>query len=870
MDIIKVLETALLDRDPNKRTEAELQLNQAANHHFGEYVTLLINAMSNTEAKTEPRMLAGIALKNSLTAKDHKTKLSFHARWIELDFQTKSSVKTVALETLKTADDRVASSAAQLVAAIADIELPRNEWPELITIIMENTKPENPEHVKKASLLAIGYICESADPNNPAIISQASGILIAIVQGCQSSEPSNVVRLTALNALVNSLEFIKFNFEKEGERNYIMQVVCEATQADDSDLQASAFGCLAKIMSLYYRHMSLYMEKALYGLTVSGMQSSDEKVACMAVEFWSTVCEEELEISLQRQELGLDAVEVPDSADLITYNFALVAIQDVLPTLLTLLTRQNEDPEDDDWSVAMAAGACLQLFSQNIGNYIVEPTLQFVGANISSQDWRAKEAAVMAFGSILDGPDHDQLKSIIDQALPPILALIGDESLQVKETVAWCLGRIADLIVDAIELSKLQNLLEALVIGLKDHPMVSTNCCWTLMNLLEQLCADAPYNESSVMSNYYPTIIGILLELSNKEDNDFSSRASSYEALSTFVTYSAIDTMPVVQGIATEVLSRLDKTIQLQSQVANSEDKGNLEELQINILSLLTNIIRRIGSDIAADADSLVTLFLKLLEAQAPNSLIEEDIFIAISSVAGAIGQGFIKYMDVFFPYLVKALENTESPTCSTAIGLVADLSQSLGLQILPYLEKLMNIFLIILNDGEVKRELRPAIISCFGDIATSIGDSFQLYLEFVMGICSQASQVKVDDSSMESIDYALNVKESVLDCYVGVVGGMAEQPQVIYPYFGAIFQFIEGVAMDINMSSTDSIARLATGLLGDLAAMYPNGDFKQAYQQEWVTEFIKKTRSNPVFEEKTKDAARWARDQQKRQLAGF
>lgn len=378
-----------------------------------------------------------------------------------MDFQTKSSVKTVALETLKTADDRVASSAAQLVAAIADIELPRNEWPELITIIMENTKPENPEHVKKASLLAIGYICESADPNNPAIISQASGILIAIVQGCQSSEPSNVVRLTALNALVNSLEFIKFNFEKEGERNYIMQVVCEATQADDSDLQASAFGCLAKIMSLYYRHMSLYMEKALYGLTVSGMQSSDEKVACMAVEFWSTVCEEELEISLQRQELGLDAVEVPDSADLITYNFALVAIQDVLPTLLTLLTRQNEDPEDDDWSVAMAAGACLQLFSQNIGNYIVEPTLQFVGANISSQDWRAKEAAVMAFGSILDGPDHDQLKSIIDQALPPILALIGDESLQVKETVAWCLGRIADLIVDAIELSKLQNLLEA-------------------------------------------------------------------------------------------------------------------------------------------------------------------------------------------------------------------------------------------------------------------------------------------------------------------------------------------------------------------------------------------------------------------------
>ena len=107
------------------------------------------------------------------------------------------------------------------------------------------------------------------------------------------------------------------------KRNYIMQVVCEATQADDSELQASAFGCLARIMSLYYRFMSLYMEKALYGLTISGMQSADEKVSCMAVEFWSTVCEEELEIALQKHELGLDSLQAAQNPDLITFNFAL-------------------------------------------------------------------------------------------------------------------------------------------------------------------------------------------------------------------------------------------------------------------------------------------------------------------------------------------------------------------------------------------------------------------------------------------------------------------------------------------------------------------------------------------------------------------
>lgn len=86
--------------------------------------------------------------------------------------------------------------------------------------------------------------------------------------------------------------------------------------------------------------------------------------------------------------------------------------------------------------------------------------------------------------------------------MTPILALITDSSLQVKETVAWCLGRIADMVVDAINVqTQLPQLLEALVKGLQDHPKVSTNCCWTLMNLIEQLCSDTNA-ETNVMSPF--------------------------------------------------------------------------------------------------------------------------------------------------------------------------------------------------------------------------------------------------------------------------------------------------------------------------------------------------------------------------------
>lgn len=43
----------------------------------------------------------------------------------------------------------------------------------------------------------------------------ANQILTAIIQGMRKEEPSNNVKLAATNALLNSLEFTKANFDKE-------------------------------------------------------------------------------------------------------------------------------------------------------------------------------------------------------------------------------------------------------------------------------------------------------------------------------------------------------------------------------------------------------------------------------------------------------------------------------------------------------------------------------------------------------------------------------------------------------------------------------------------------------------------------------
>ncbi|KAK9322183.1 armadillo-type protein [Lipomyces orientalis] len=866
MDIAAVLESALLSPDPKTRQNAEAQLELAAKEHFVPYLGMLTTVLGNDSVKTEVRILAGIAIKNQLVAKDVKTKLAQTERWEAIESPSKAQIKQTALQTLLSPDDRVANAAAQLVAAIADIELPRNQWPDLMVVLVDNTKENQPINVKRSSLLAIGYICETADPTNSGVVAQANGILTAIVQGARSAEPSIVVRQTAINALVNSLEFIRDNFEREGERNYIMQVVCEATQAPDEKLQASAFGALARIMSMYYSYMRLYMEKALYGLTVEGMKNPSNDVSCMAVEFWSTVSEEEIEITLQQSDV-YDEEEVVDREN---FEFAKFAINEVLPTLLDLLTRQEEDADDDEWNVSMAAAACLQLFAENTGSAVVNLTLQFVEVNIQQADWRRREAAVMAFGSILDGPDHGTLAHVIGQALPPMLSLMNDPVLQVKDTVAWCLGRIADLVIEGINTeTHLPEIMKALIIGFQDHPKVLTNCCWTLINLTEQLGQEGPYSQTTPLSPYYDALLQGLIQASTRTDNENSSRTSTYEALGVLASCSAADTLPLITNVSAVIVQRLESTLTMQAQLVGMDDRSNLEELQISLLSVLTNIIRRVSPNDRNTSDRLMTLLLSLLQQRLPNSLIEEDIFIAIGSVAGAVQENFNVYLEAFIPYLMKALEDPDSPTCNTAVGLVADLAVALGPQIEPYCDMFMNIFLSNLQNTSVRRDVKVSILSSFGDIASAIGPNFEKYLAIVMQVLVQASSLRKEaDSPYDIVDYIHQLREAILDAYAGIVQGMREKPDVLLPYIQSIFGFLSVVHTNQSMIRSESVVRSIVGLIGDIADIYKQGEVKNFYRDEWLTDLIRKARADRSFSASLKETAKWAREQQKMQLA--
>ena len=559
----------------------------------------------------------------------------------------------------------------------------------MLPFLVKNVS-EGADQQKQSSLTAIGYICESQDQElRLALAGHSNAILTAVVQGARKEEANVEVRLAAITALGDSLEFVHNNFKHEGERNYIMQVVCEATQADDSRVQQGAFGCLNRIMALYYENMRFYMEKALFGLTILGMKSSDEDVAKLAVEFWSTVCEEEINIEDDNSQV--------DNADQMRpfYNFARVAAGEVVPVLLELLTKQDEDASDDEYNLSRAAYQSLQLYSQAVGGAIIAPVLQFVETNLRADDWHKRDAAVSAFGAIMEGPEEKALDPIVRQALPILITMMDDQSLHVRDSTAYALGRVTEACSDAIDPQQnLPTLIESLFKGLLSNAKMAPSCCWALMNLAERFAGDVGAATNPITPHFNQAVTS-LLDITARQDAETSVRTAAYEVLNIFVQNSAMESMQAIASLSDVIIKRLEETVALQQQVVSVEDKITLEEMQNSLCTVLQAIVSRLDKEIVPQGDRIMQVLLQILNSVGAKSSVPEAVFAVVSALATSMEQDFNKYMEAFAPFLYNALGNQEEASlCSMAIGLVSDVTRALNEQSQPYCDNFMNYLL--------------------------------------------------------------------------------------------------------------------------------------------------------------------------------
>jgi importin subunit beta-1 len=520
------------------------------------------------------------------------------------------------------------------------------------------------------------------------------------------------------------------------------------------------------------------------------------------------------------------------------FSFAKIATLEVIPVILGLLTKQDEDAADDEYNISRAAYQCLQLWASCVQNPIVAPVLQFVEKNLRAEDWHLRDAAVSAFGAITEGPDPKMLDPLIKQALPPLIGMMDDPVIQVKDSAAYALGRICAYNHTAIDPTEhLPPLIASLFTGLAAHPKIASSCCWALMNLAEQF-SSAPDAQRNPLTPHFQASVSHLLLVTERPDADNNLRTAAYEVLNAFVNNAAIESLPLVADLSNVILERLEKTIPMQSQVVSIEDKMTLEEMQVSLTSVVVAIIGRLDAEIKPQGDRIMKVSLELLDSSGARTPVPDIVFTAVGNLASALDADFFPYMEHFAPYLFKGLENQEDPSiCSMSIGLVSDITRALGDRVQPWCDGFMNRLLqnlqvrTIIDCAKLKlisfqsqtftQQFKPAILQTFGDIAQAIGGAFETYLPVVVTVLGQASLVKAGpEAPFEMHEYIVSLREGIMDAWDGIILAsiIANKPQMVAPNVESIMHLVHSVFVDQNRS--ESLMRSSMGVIG---YVFPN-----------------------------------------------
>ncbi|KAL6780085.1 IPB1 [Auxenochlorella protothecoides x Auxenochlorella symbiontica] len=826
LDITSLLDSAQ-SPDAATRNAAEGQLKGLQESQFPSFVLSLAAELGSGDKPVSSRRLAGLVLKNALDAKEASRQAGLSERWMSLDAGVRSQVKQSLLATMHAEVADARHTAGLVIAKVGAIEIPAGSWPELIPSLLAaaGTGTAAPG-VRHAGLETLGYVCEELGALEEDYLEQGAvnQILTAVVGGMDKGTADAEVRLAATTALGNALEFARKNFESEGERSYIMQRVCEGTVAGDARLRHAAWECLVSIAGNYYETLPAYMAD-IFALSQRAIRGDEESVALQALEFWCSLCEEE---AAAEEEGG------------VLHGFVAAALPQLAPLLLEQLTKQEEGEEGEEgaWNLAMAAGTCLGLCAGVVGDAIVPLVMPYVQANIQKnstpEDWRAREAATFAFGSMLEGPSPETLGSLVSAGLPFLLAALKDAHPQVKNTTAWTIGRTLEFVhgtgAALIGPQNLPQIIQALLEAISDGPLVAEKVCYALSQLAAGFEGGAG---TSPMSPYFQTVIQALLQTASRTTADAGETArlqtQAFEAINEVVRASAPDTVPLVAQLVPLMVARLQAASAHAAPSPEAVEKQGEE--QALLCGVLQVLLQRLSDDdggraaAAQAADAVAGALLGVFACRA--GTVHEEAMLAMGALTYATGRGFGKYLEAFFPVLHRGLvQHQEVQVCQVSVGVLGDVCRAVEEGLAPYADRAMSAVLTNLGDGGVDRSLKPALLSALGDVALALGDGFEPYLGHVAAVLQGSMALSAQlagagaGGEEELGEYNNALRHGILEAWAGMLNGLskAKADAHLRAAGPAILDLIAGIARD-DAHRDVGVWKAALALLGDVAA---------------------------------------------------
>ena len=664
----------------------------------------------------------------------------------------------------------------------------------------------------------------------------------------------------------------------DNERNYLMTVICEAcTQGANDEVKENAFECLGRIAELYYVNLPSYMQTILE-LSLNAIKTQSDGVARQAINVWVQVCDAEYEAE-------------NDNDERTCQKFVKGAARYLVPVLLQTMAMQEDDQDPDSFNKSTEAAWCLASIATVIENEIIEFVVPWVKEYIQSTDWHLKEAAVMAYGCIMDGlTDQAQMETHAPAVLDFCLAYIKDDTNDlVKNSSAWTITKVCEsgdafaTILGPQFAARMQRILEVMHTA---EPPTSAQLAIAMRHVADntlRMCDEDIAPAEFPLAPVFQVVVECLYATADRTDADENAlRHECYEAMNRVLEsanpekvdqkWAATCNQIVAQFIIPTLLPRFGERLnnELGKPVVNADDNNSRTEWVGYFCGAIQMCISALGDKTMLTtpdanqqtvADKFMILFLQVFQFQ--NTTVAAEALLAVNQILNKLGPDFDRYMAAFVPVLVGCLGAVQDvPLCRTAITTVSDLACQMKDKVLPHsdavVQALLGVFANPAVDADIAQVhdyIKPEVCSAIGDLAREIGKGMEKYLAVFLQALQAATQITFtlreelgqsggDEDKMEYLNAMI---VGVLDGYTGILYGLKDaesnsapgaldafaQPDALQNGSLKMIQEVALAAKD-KLSVGDDALSKAVGVVGDIAQNF-KGRAQAAQIKQWL-----------------------------------
>lgn len=560
------------------------------------------------------------------------------SKWENVDASLKAPIREAMLNnTFNQQSKLIRHSSARVVAAIAEIDLDGNQWPELLPALIAKVQDSNVQ-TKEMAVFTLFILLET---QNESLIANTEDFLnlfssLLTDQSSREIRVNSVLAFDTLSAFIENQPEINTHLANKFKSSIpiIIEVLKEVIQAEDTEKAKEIFNVLNSFIFCDNKLIGNYLIDLIkFAGELGSNKDLDEEIRVFSLQFLISV------VNIRKSKI-LSSNIGPD----ITLIGLKVASEEI--DVEEELDNEDEENENEENSPATLGLRLIAMLSAELPpSQVIQPILSNVEAMSNSSNQFERRAAILSIGVASSGAP-DFLAIQINKIVPLLIKSLKDGELVVRVAGLKALTQLTSELQDVVTAYHEQFL--PLLIDIIDSATsvaVYKYACSALDGLIEFLSHDS-------VDKYIEPLMNKLVSMLQTA-NTSSLKCAIVSAIGSTAYSAGKKFIPFFKQSITFLEPFLANVAQTEGL---TEDDIELRALTFENISTMA---RAVGRDAFSDyATPLVEAAYQSLSSD--HSRIRESGFAFISNMAKVYGEQFSGFLDKIIPEILKCLQQEE------------------------------------------------------------------------------------------------------------------------------------------------------------------------------------------------------------------